>query len=154
MTVPVIPAKIGKNAKLYFCAAGIAATPTWTEVTNVQNLKSSDQMGGADVTTRGSGRMKLELPTLETVSVEFDMIWNTLDAALQAFKAAYQAGGYIGVAIMDGDITVNGSEGLVADMAVFAFEREEPLEAAMTAKVTLKPTLSPTAPFWKVVANP
>jgi hypothetical protein len=30
--------KLGLDAKLYFCAAGIGGTPTWTLLGNVKNL--------------------------------------------------------------------------------------------------------------------
>jgi len=39
-------------------------------------------------------------------------------------------------------------------MAVIDFSREEPLEEALSVKVTLKPTYSANPPEWKTIANP
>jgi len=40
--------RFGIDAKLYFCAAGIGGTPTWTELTNVKNVTLSLTKGEAD----------------------------------------------------------------------------------------------------------
>jgi len=143
---------LGKDAKLYFCAAGIGGTPTWTELTNVKNVTVNLQKGEADVTTRGNNGWKASVGTLKEGSIEFEMVWDTEDAGFAALQAAYFGDTAIGIAAMDGDITEAGRRGLWADMAVIDFSREEPLEEALSVKVTLKPTYSANAPEWKTIA--
>ena len=57
--------KLGLDAKLYFCAAGIGGTPTWTELTNVKNVTLNLQKGEADVTTRANNGWKATAGTLK-----------------------------------------------------------------------------------------
>ncbi len=143
---------LGKDAKLYFCADGIGGTPLWTELTNVKNVDVSLQKGEADVTTRGNNGWKASVGTLKEGSIEFEMVWDTDDTGFAALQAAYFNDTAIGIAAMDGDVTEAGRQGLWADMAVIDFSRSEPLEEALTVKVTLKPTYSANPPQWKTIA--
>jgi hypothetical protein len=54
-------------------------------------------------------------------------------------------------AVMDGDITVTGSQRLRATRMVTNFSRNEALEEATTVSVTVKPTYSVNPPGWVVV---
>jgi hypothetical protein len=149
-----MPIKLGLDAKLYFCAAGIGGTPTWTELTNVKNVTLNLQKGEADVSTRANNGWKATAATLKEGSIEFEMVWDTTDAGFTAIKDAWFNNTKIGFAVMDGGITVAGSQGLWADCAVIDFTRDEPLEDALTVKVTAKPTYSNNAPQWKTITVP
>ena len=46
----------------------------------------------ADVTTRGNGGFKVEVPTLKTVKMSFELVYDAVNAAFAAIKAAYDAG--------------------------------------------------------------
>lgn len=145
--------KFGLDAKLYFCAAGIGATPTWTELTNVKNVTLNLQKGEADVTTRANNGWKATAGTLKEGSIEFEMVWDTADAGFTALKDAYFNNSLIGLAAMDGPVATVGSQGLWADCMVIDFSRDEPLEEALSVKVTAKPTYSANPPIWKTVAS-
>jgi hypothetical protein len=147
-----MPAKLGSEAKLYFCAAGIGSTPTWTEISNAKNVTLDLKSGEADVTTRANNGWKATLATLKEASIDFEMVWNTGDAGFTALKNAWLAKSVIGLAAMDGDITTAGNQGLVADCQVTGFTRDEPLDGPITVKVTAKPTYSANAPQWLEVA--
>lgn len=54
---------------------------------------------------------------------------------------------------MDADIATNSSQAEWADCTIIDFSREEPLEKALTVKVTAKPTYSANAPVWKKVGT-
>ena len=138
--------KLGKDAKLYYCAAGIGSTPTWTLLSNVKNLKANLQKGEADVTTRANNGWKATVGTLKEGSVEFEMIYDPADAGFTAMETAYFDNTVIGIAVMDGDIATAGSKGFWADCAVIDFSRDESLEEAIVVSVTLKPTYSANAP--------
>ncbi|MBI5725257.1 MAG: hypothetical protein HZA50_14960 [Planctomycetes bacterium] len=145
--------KLGMEAKLYFCAAGIGGTPTWTELTNVKNVTLNLQTGEADVTTRANGGWKATAATLKEGSIEFEMIWDTEDDGFAAIKDAYFGNSIIGMAVMDGVIAQAGSQGLWADCMITNFSRDEALEEAISVKITAKPTYSENAPQWKTVAE-
>jgi len=146
--------KFGLDAKLYYCVAGIGGSPTWTELTNVKNVTLSLTKGEADVTTRANSGWKATAGTLKEGSIEFEMVWDTEDAGFTAIKDAYFSNTRIAIAAMDGPITgtgSNGSQGLWADCMITDFSRDEPLEDAISVKVTAKPTYSANAPIWKTV---
>jgi hypothetical protein len=146
-----MPAKIGSEAKLYFCAAGIGGTPTWTELTNVKGNTLDLKAGEADVTTRANNGWKATLATLKEATIDFEMVWDTADAGFTAIKDAWLTKSILGLAAMDGDITVAGSQGLWADCQISGFTRDEPLDGPITVKVSAKPTYSTNAPQWKVI---
>jgi len=89
--------KLGMDAKLYYCAAGIGGTPTWSELTNVKNVTLSLQKGEADVTTRANGGWKATAATLKEGTIEFEMVWDTADAGFTRQKAVRFAWGRGGV---------------------------------------------------------
>ena len=90
--------------------------------------------------------------TLKEASVEFEMLWDPDDAGFTAIKDAWFNGTAIEMAVMDGDITADGTQGLRATMAVISFNRSEPLEEAMSVSVTVKPTYAANAPEWMEVS--
>jgi hypothetical protein len=144
--------KLGMQAKLYYKTGGVATAGAWNELANVKDVTLSLETGEADVTTRANAGWKATVATLKEGSVEWQMVWNTGDAAFTAVKNAFFANAAIGLAIMDGDITTPGSQGLQADFSITQFSREEPLEEAITVKVQAKVTYSATAPTWATVA--
>ena len=145
--------KLGDEMKLYLCAAGIGGTPEWTEVPIVKDVTLSHSKGEADVSTRGGGGWKQTVGAMKEATIEFEMVWDTEDAAFQAVKDAYFDDTILGLAVMDGPIDENGSEGLWADCAILKFERNEPLENAVTVNVTAKPTYSANVPLMKVIGE-
>lgn len=144
--------KLGQDCKLYYCAAGIGGTPVWLELGNVRQVTTNMQKGETDVTTRGNNGWKASVGTLKEASIEFEMVWDPGNAGFTAIQTAYMNNTAIGIAAMDGPIATSGSQGLWADCSVINFTRDEPLEGAVTAKVTLKPTYSANAANWHTIA--
>ena len=73
------------------------------------------------------------------------------DANFTALKDAFLNKTTIPLAIMDGDINTDGTQGLVAFYHVSNFSRNEPLEDVVTASVSLAlapVTTSTNAPNW------
>jgi len=145
--------KLGMEAKLYR-NTGSYETPTWVEMTNVKDLTLNLEKGEADVTTRANDGWRATAGTLKEGSVEFEMVWDTEDEGFTVIQSAWFDGTSLELAVMDGDITVAGTQGLRATFAVISFTRNEPLEEAMSVNVTVKPTYAEHAPEWMVVAVP
>jgi hypothetical protein len=82
-----------------------------------------------------------------------EVIWDPSGTGFTAIKDAYFNNTVIGIAAMDGAIATTGSQGLWADCMITDFSREEPLEEAISVKVTAKPTYSANAPIWKTVSG-
>jgi len=144
--------KLGMNCKLYY-NTGDYTTPVWVEITNAKDVTLNLEASEADVTTRGNAGWRATTAALRDGSVDFEMIWDTADTAFAAIQAAYFANSAVEVAVMDGDITTVGSEGLRASMSVTSFTRNEPLEEAVSVAVGLKPTYAANAPEWMEITT-
>ena len=134
--------KLGLDAKLF---RGTAGTQGTIEVTNVKDVSLSLESGEADVTTRKAKGWKLSVATLKEASLEITILYDTEDEDFIAFKEAYFSNTPISMFVTDGDTTAHG---LDADFSVTGFTVDQPLEEAVTVKVTAKPTASDRAPVW------
>ncbi|MCZ2341692.1 MAG: phage tail protein [Bacteroidales bacterium] len=141
--------KLGLDAKLYR-NTGSSGTPTWGEVANVKDVTLNLSAGEADVTTRGNAGWKATVATLKDASIEFTMVWDNADTHFAAIRDTFLNHAAVDFAVMDGDITTAGSQGLRATCMVTNFSRNEALEEAITVSVTVKPTFSATPPTWLV----
>ena len=143
--------KLGDEMKLYYCAAGIGGTPTWTALAIVRDVKLNQSKGEADVTTRASGGWKQTVGTLKDAGIEFEVVWDTADPGFLAVMDAYFDDTVIGLAVTDRPIDESGTQVFRADCAVLKFDRNEPLENAVTVSVAAKPTYSANQPVFEVV---
>ena len=134
--------KLGLDAKLF---RGTAGTQGTIEVTNVKDVSLCLESGEADVTTRKAKGWKLSVATLKEASLEITILYDTEDEDFLAFKEAYFSNTPISLFVTDGDTTAHG---LDADFSVTGFTVDQPLEEAVTVKVTAKPTASDRAPVW------
>ena len=128
--------KLGLDAKLF---RGTAGTQGTIEVTNVKDVSLSLESGEADVTTRKAKGWKLSVATLKEASLEITILYDTEDEDFLAFKTAYFTNTPLSLFVTDGDTTAHG---LDADFSVTGFTVDQPLEEAVTVKVTAKPTAS------------
>lgn len=148
-------AKFGFQCKLYINADGVGqATTGWTEVKTTKDATLNMTAVESDGTTRANNGFKATAAAMKEASVDVEMPWNPAADGFTDLRDAFLNSTPIGVAAMDGDITAAGSQGLVADMAVTEFTRNEPVGGDLaTVKITLKPTISDTAPDWLEVAG-
>lgn len=145
--------KLGFEAKLYFCAAGIGGTPVWTELSRVKDVSLNVEASEADVTTRANGGHKAVVGGLKEATVECELPWDPAAAGFTVLRDAFLNRTAVGLAVMDGDITTAGSQGLWADCAILKFDRGEKLDEAIVVSVTAKPTYSANAPQWKTIGS-
>ena len=134
--------KLGLDAKLF---RGTAGTQGTIEVTNVKDVSLSLESGEADVTTRKAKGWKLSVATLKEASLEITILYDTEDEDFLAFKTAYFTNTPLSLFVTDGDTTAHGLDG---DFSVTGFTVDQPLEEAVTVKITAKPTASDRAPVW------
>lgn len=146
--------KLGKDCKLYYSddllsAENPPASASWKIINNVRDSTLGLEKGEADVSTRGSGGWRQTLGTLKEGSIDFEMVWETEDAAFSALQNAFMNNAELALAVMDGEIDGPGSEGLASNFSVMSFTRSEPLEEGVTVAVTIKPS---SETDWYVVA--
>ncbi len=139
--------RLGMEAKLVR-NTGDYATPVWVEISNVKDVTLNLEKGEADVTTRANGGWRATVGTLKDASLEFQMVWDTEDAAFTAIQQAFFDNTPIEFAVMDGAMTDPDSEGLRATFDIFNFTRNENLEEAIMVDVSIKPTYAANAPEW------
>ncbi len=136
--------KLGLECKLYHAGELLSDTVTpetagWQEIGNVRDLTLNLSKGEADVTKRENNGWEAIRGTLKSGSIEFDMLWDTEDAAFTALKDAYLNDTDVALAAMSGPIATSGEQGLVANFQVTGFNRNEQLREGVTVSVTVKP---------------
>lgn len=156
-------AKLGLNAKVYrqttgtrvsagSATAGVvtaAAPASLDEVTCVQNVTWSIQLGSADVSTRGQNGWGADLATLKRGEFNIECVYDPADADMIAMMGAFLTGAQMAFYIASGGSTTSGTQGLWADFQVFTAAKTENLEEGQMITFTLKPTgLSDVAPEW------
>lgn len=146
-----MPTRLGIEGKLYR-NVGTYAAPEWREVSNVRDLTLTLEKDEVDTTSRANAGWKAFRYTLRNVSIEFDMLWDSSDTDLQFFLNAFlNSGTVIECAVLDGPITISGSQGLRASFEVGRFTRNEPMGDVMTVNILLRPTNASNPPDWIVV---
>ena len=147
--MPTVQIRLGAVAATYYKVGGVNGGGNWTELTNIRDATLNLETGEADVTTRANAGWEASVPTLKKASVDFEMIWDPLDAGFAAIQAAFFAGTKIGIRAMDAKVGQGlNAQGLQADMAVSKFSVPQPLNEAQKVSVTVKPTYSDVAPEW------
>lgn len=135
---------IGLNARIYYTDGTpddpLTSGSTMTELSNVTDVTVNLSRAEADITTRGAGGYRAKIGTLKEGSIEFEMLWDTEDAAFQDIFDAWNNGTVLYVAALDRALAV-GAQGLYAPMSVLSFEKQEPLEDAQRVSVTLSVTV-------------
>lgn len=138
---------LGMNAKTYYSTtlatadtAAHFAGLSWTELDNIRDAGLNAETGESDITTRANNGWRATAATLKDGSIETEMVWKPSDAGFAAIKDAWLNGTEIAIAIMDGDVSTPGNQGLAGNFTVTNFSRDEPLEEAIKVNVTLKPS--------------
>jgi len=144
-------AQTGHACKLYRNSATWAA-PTWAELDLTRDLTLPMSRAEADVSARDSD-FKLYIASLIDAGVEFQMVYDTENTDFAAVLDAFLNNTTIELAVMDGDISAAGAEGLHADFVVLKCDRSEPLEGGVVADISVKPKRTANAPEWMVVAS-
>ncbi len=139
---------LGMNAKLYYKEGGYKGAASWAELTNVRDNTLNMEKAEADVTTRGNDGWRAIIGALKEGALEFQMVWDTVEAGFEAIHDAFFNDTKIGLACMDADGIDDGT-GLIGDFVVLNFSREEPLEGPMLANVSVKLTYSNDPPIWQ-----
>lgn len=134
--------KVGYEMKTYRDVSS-----TWTLMTNITNVELSMQRDRADVTTRAASGWKAEKPTLATMEVTFDMMYDPTDSDFAAFQTAFLSNTDIDMAFADGAIATTGTKYISGTFGIAEFSRNEPLAEGVTYSVTMvasDPTNPPT----------
>src|SRR5690349_14361333 len=116
---------VGLDMKLYR-NTGTFASPVWTLVDNVQDLKRGSSMGEAELNARNSQIVQKE-PTLQEYVFNWGMIKNETDTNYTALRTAKDARTLVEFAFANGLIATSGTSYFRIETKLFGFDDEEPL---------------------------
>lgn len=141
--------QVGLDMYLYY-NSGTYGSPTWSLISNCQDLKGPNEFAEANVSRRGSGYEQME-PSLIKAQFDWTMINDATDTAFAAMKTRYYARTLTELALADGPIATTGTIYFRIECKLFKFERDEPLEGAASYAITAKPCYSSNAPGFTTV---
>jgi len=127
--------RVGFRGALYI-NTGTITTPVWTEIPCVRDVTLNLSSDDVDDTCRVTDGWRSRLAGLREWGADFEMVYEPLDAAFNDVREAFLAGTSLEVAILDEDISIDGTEGIQGTVFVTEFNREEPLEDVMNSSVT------------------
>lgn len=144
---------LGLNSQLGYDVTGLSGGEAFVLATNVRDLSINMEKATDDVSVRGGNGFRQVVGTLRDGSVEFQMVYDTTDAAFTAFHNAYfiPANEVIGLFVADGVLATVGTQGLKGDFMVTNFSITQNLEEANKVDVTCQLTFSSFTPVWFTV---
>ena len=144
---------MGMNAKLYRQTGTSWAVPTFTEITEVQNINLNPDKTKVEGSTRAS-KWKWSKGALKDCSVEISMPKDDSSAFTRALLRSWLRGTAVELLVMDGVITTAGSEGIRGEFEVFGKPRTEEIEGLQVITYSLSLTYgNANKPQWYVCAT-
>lgn len=130
---------LGYLCKLYYNSA-THATPTWVEVKRAKDVSVPLSKDEAD-TSRRESKWKFSKGAQREGALEFGYQYKSgADTVFDMLLDSFLNGTAVQFAVMDGDITASGNQGLRAFMEVFDFPHDEPLADGVVYNIGLKLT--------------
>lgn len=144
MAAPTAPVQ-STAGKLYY-NSGSYASPTWTLIDNVGEIKRTDEKNETTLNLRISGGNEISIPTTRKGGLEFVMVYDPADTKQAAIKSAYDGDTSIEILDLDGPVATSGSAGRRITMAVSKFNKMSDQPGIYMVEVAMKPTYSTNAP--------
>lgn len=146
MAAPTAPVR-GDLGKLYR-NTGTYGSPTWSEVSNVDDVNFPLELSDQDVTKRNGGGFKQHEPGLADIAATLKMLHDPADTAMAAFITAAWNRTSIELYILDQAYSTAGSQGIRATFKFFKQSRTEPVDGYMMQEFDVKPCLASNAPAY------
>ncbi len=141
---------LGGECKLYR-NSGTYGSPTWNEITNVEDLSMPNSKGRGEFKVRGSKYVKKRGAKIEA-ALNWKQIYDPGDDDFTVLLGSMNSGTILDLACVDGAIATSGTQGLRADMEVMEFPLDEPLESGVSIAVVAEVAISANEPTWMTVA--
>jgi len=140
---------VGYNARMYY-NSGTEAVPVWLEIDTVRDVTLNQTRNEIDDTSRTTNGWRSRLAGLAEWGADFEMVYNTANTAWQMIRSSVDTNTIIEVLLLDGDIQVDGHEGMRGSVFVTEFSRAEPLEDVISNSCTMVGNGEPT---WVISAG-
>jgi hypothetical protein len=143
--------KYGFDGKIYFNSA-IYATPTWNDISAVQDVSVEATFSEQDATTRAGGGLAEAEPVLLSLVLTGKIRSDHTDTlGFIALETATLARTSIDIMILDGDKATTGSRGYRLDCKNFKFSESQGLDNILFREFELKKCPSANAAYKAVV---
>lgn len=150
--------KTGGDLYLYY-NAGTHASPTWTLVSQIEDLRINDWTWGEAELKRRSTPFVMVMKTVLRFSVSFKL-WHGISATVfDALRtAALTKGDVKQWFIADGPAATNGTQGLRCAFAILSFPWDQSLGEVSSHEVVMKPTYfeetsAEVLPSWHTISG-
>lgn len=110
------------------------------ELNLVQDLTLNLERNEIDVSSRSNNGWREFIGGLKNGGVDTSIRWDPGNAIFDFLFTSWQDATELGYFFADGAIGVTGTVGLLSNMKILTFTRNEPLEGALTADITLRPS--------------
>jgi len=134
---------VGYECVLYY-NNGTTESPNWLEIDTVRDVTLNLSRNDVDDTSRTTDGWRSRLAGLAEWGADFEMIYNTANTAWEKVRASFFDNTSIEILALDGDISVDGKQGIRGTVFVTSFERAEPLEDVVSNSVTFVGNGTPT----------
>lgn len=127
---------IGYEGRLYY-NNGTTGSPIWLEIDCVRDVSLSKDANEVDDTCRTTDGWRSRKQGLRQWGLDFEMVYDPANAAWAEIRKAYFCGDVIEILDLDGDLSVDGKQGIRGSVFVTNMTLERPLEDVMANSVTL-----------------
>lgn len=126
---------VGYDCVLYY-NNGTEESPAWLPINTVKDVTLNLERNEIDDTSREAEGWRSRKAGLAQWGADFDMIYKTSVVAWEKVRQSFFRNESVEILALDGDLDIDGSEGLRGVAFVTNFERNEPLEEAVTSATT------------------
>lgn len=147
---------LGLDAKFYYDLDGTLASPTWVELDVARDVTTSASANESETSDRRTNFVT-SCPALLTLETSVECTYENGNSQLEDLRNAFLNRTSVLIAVMDGDITVTGTQGFVYYAHVYSNDLAQPLTDSSTVSMTFKPATPPATdstvnPQWYEVA--
>lgn len=137
MTQALSVVPLGRDATINRNTGSSFASPTYTEIPNIQDVNLNNVRAKNDASVRGKDFKRYAMGQKD-ISPSFKLVLRREDAGYEALRDAFENGTPIELAILDGPATaLSGAYGPHADWEVEEMTRSEPVDGFIAYDVKL-----------------
>jgi hypothetical protein len=122
--------------------AGNPASPTWTELGELSDVKIDATQSEADASVREAGGIELTEPSMLQVNITGTLQWRANNANCLALLTAFQTRAAVNMMFLTGASNDANAKGYKGDFKVFGFPIDQPLKDLVKIELTFKPCVS------------
>ena len=141
--------QVGREFKAYYDATGVE-TPTWLEMTDVEDVTEENSKNTATVKNRAS-KYEKALAGQHTMSGTIKQTYDKASTAQLALLSAYEGDSVFGLAIADGAIDTAGTISLQLDALITSYQRSQGVDDVSVLETSFVPHANGSSSYPDIV---